>query len=297
MQIKPTASHHSRKLWLLLAIVLPLAMQTTRIPAANEITHSKRGQAGSTDKVRVGILTDTHYDREQFPKRADKVRAAINTFNRQGVDIVLCLGDMYEGNFKGLDDYLADKALFEPVWRNAQAPVHWVLGNHDHWGVSNDQFIKDNPYIKAFNYTFDIADHWRFVVYSNVDGRYFSATSSTLTWLRSTLNQAGREGKAVIVAAHARIDQDYPGTPPIMLKDPYSAFSYNADRQRAIINDAVASGVHVRYVLHGHQHQRIQTMSHGVTYLTFAPLAEGTPPAILDFTQDGCAIITTKKWK
>lgn len=236
--------------------------------------------------VRIGLVTDTHFARA-LPDRAGKVNAAIEFFNERGVDAVLALGDLYEGHFPALSDYLADKTAFEPLWQRAKAPVHWVLGNHDHWGITNDQFLKDNPYLPGINYTFDIGPSLRFVVYSNVDGRYFEATTSTLTWLRTALAQAGREGKQVIVATHARIDQDYPGTPPAWTKEPYSAFSYNSKAQREIIDRAVANGVKIRYVLQGHHHRNAESMNRGVKYLTFAALAEKTPPVILDFSKDG----------
>lgn len=291
MQNKHTAFSPWRVLWGLLVICLMVALQAPDRLAANATGNEKGRQAGAAGTVRVGVLTDTHFDREQFPKRADLVRKALNRFNQQGVGVVLCLGDLYEGNFKGLDDYLADKAQFEPVWRGAQAPVHWVLGNHDHWGIRNEQFIQDNPYIKAINYTFDLGEQWRCVVYSNVDGRYFAATTATLSWLRTALAQAGRDGKRVIIATHARIDQDYPGAPPAWTKEPYSAFSQNADRQRAIVDDAVAKGGKIVCVLQGHHHRNAKAIRNGVTYLTFASTAEGTAAAILDFSADGGVVV------
>ncbi len=167
---------------------------------------------GAFAAVKIGVVTDTHYDRVLYPNRAGVAQNLISIFNTEGVNLVLGLGDTYDGAFTSLDDYLQDKAIYEAPYSQSKAPVNWVIGNHDIMGISVSDYMSNSIY-GIRNKVIDLPDNWRIIAYANVDGPYNSAMSDTLVWLRNVLSQAKTDNKKVIMAAHAHIDLDYPSTP------------------------------------------------------------------------------------
>ncbi len=167
---------------------------------------------GTSYAAKIGIVTDTHYDRVLYPNRATVAQNLVSIFNSEGVDLVLGLGDMYQGDFTSLDDYLQDKALYEAPYTKSLAPVRWVVGNHDAGGISISDYTNNSTYATG-NSTIDISDNWRVIYYTNIEYPYFSARPATLDWLKNALAQAKTDNKKVIIATHAHIDMDYPSTP------------------------------------------------------------------------------------
>jgi predicted phosphodiesterase len=245
-----------------------------------------------TSVVKIGIVTDTHFDRATYPSRITVAQNIVNTFNSENVDVVLGLGDMYDGNFKNLKDYMHDRDIYEVPWLSSVAPVHWALGNHDNWGITDDQYISNCSFIHSINYTVDLRSNWRIIIYSNVDDTYFSAKSTTLTWLQNVIAQAKLDDKKIIIVAHVRIDQDYPGNPPSFTSNPYSSFSYNANLQRDIINTAKANGADIKYVFQGHDHKNAIATLNGINYYSFTSAENNGSAAIIDIQDDNTLKIT-----
>jgi predicted phosphodiesterase len=246
-----------------------------------------------TSVVKIGLVTDTHYDRVIFPDRLTVAQNLVNTFNSEKVKLVLGLGDIYEGHFDNLQDYLDDRVLYEVPWLSSKAPVYWVLGNHDNWGITDTQYLSNDSFIHSRNYTIDLDSNWRIIIYANGDGHYFSANPTSLTWLQNALEQARLEGKKIIIAIHVRIDQDYPGNPPSYTTKPtYSSFSFNASQQREIINTAKANGSNIKYVFQGHDHKNVKATVNGIDYYTFKNTGSDGSAAIIDIQDDDTLIIT-----
>ena len=245
-----------------------------------------------TGIARIGIVTDTHYDRVTFQSRNILAASIVDIFNSEKVDLILGLGDIYEGNYTGLGDYLNDRDIYEIPWLKAKAPVYWVLGNHDNWGISSDQYTSNNKFIHERDYTVDLKGNWRIIIYANCDGRYFSSSPDDLAWLKNALEEAKAAGKKIIIAAHVRIDQDYPGNPPSYTSGQYSAFSYNAKEQREIINSAKTNGADIKYVFHGHIHNNAKTTVDGIDYYCFKNTGSDGSAAIIDIQADDKLIIT-----
>lgn len=250
----------------------------------------EESHAGSA--VKIGLVTDTHFDRVTYPERAEVAKKIVDVFNAQKVDIILSLGDMYEGNYKGLQDYLDDKNLYEEPWLGAAAPVYWTLGNHDNWGVRDHQYIANCRFMEARNYTVDLPGGWRLVIYANCDGHYFSSNPTDLIWLSNILDRAREEKKKIMIAAHVRIDQDYPGNPPsFTTANTYSAFSFNAADQRGIIEKAKDDGADIRYVFHGHVHKSVRASVHGIEYYIFKNTGSDGSAAIIEILDNDSLIV------
>ena len=100
--------------------------------------------------VRIGVVTDTRYDRADYAGRAAVALDIVNKFKTEEVNLVLHLGNVYEGNFspdgtsqQKQEDYLADKTIYEPIWESIDAPVYWLVGNLDRFGIGNSFFVQN----------------------------------------------------------------------------------------------------------------------------------------------------------
>jgi hypothetical protein len=241
--------------------------------------------------LKIGVVTDTRYDRADYPERTTVALNMINTFNEEGVDIILHLGDAYEGGFASegtteekQQDYLNDKAIYEAIWEsNVTVPTYWVIGERDKRGIGNDFFIENSSYCPSLNFTADIGE-WRFICYSNID--YFNstarmATDDTLAWLENALNEAKTEGKKIIVATHCWIDQD--GTT--------TAYSSNADKQREKINAAARAGAKIKYVFQGHYNKYASSERDGIEYYAFDDARDTGSCAVVEIQDDDSLIV------
>lgn len=84
--------------------------------------------------MRVGIIADAQYaDSDALQGRyyrisLEKLHAAVDTFNAQGVDMVVNLGDLIDERMESYDPVMREIARL-------QMPVQHVLGNHEFWKV------------------------------------------------------------------------------------------------------------------------------------------------------------------
>ncbi|MCL4415885.1 MAG: metallophosphoesterase [Actinobacteria bacterium] len=193
---------------------------------------------GKTYAAKIGIVTDTHYDRVLYPNRADVAQKLISIFNSENVDLVLGIGDMYQGDFANLDDYLQDKALYEAPYAKSVSPVRWVVGNHDASGISTTDYTNNSTYATG-NGTIDISENWRVVYYTNIEYPYFSAKPATLDWLKNALEQARADGKKVIIATHAHIDMDYPSIP----RDVFGQMNFTSRVPGTVLSPSNTTGI------------------------------------------------------
>ena len=245
--------------------------------------------------MKIGICTDTHYDKDLYPSRAAVASDIVSFLNSRSVDFILHLGDIFE-QFTGADTAAKEQccidnlALYEPPWTNATVQVYWLLGNHDHWGVTNDFFIQNAKYTPSENFIINRGD-WRFLCYLNIDLDYFGSTKETLVWLEKQLDLAKLDGKKVIICTHCQIDQFYPGNPARYTSFPYSGYSYNADEQLRVIDDAQAMGVDIRYVFMGHCHANEEISRKGITYYEFKAGGDDGACAVVEIKDDDSLVI------
>lgn len=98
--------------------------------------------------LRFGIVTDLHYAGKEprgtryFNQSGQKLREAIDIFNRSNLDFLIELGD-----FKDQDDEpKKEKTLIyleeaEAVFQTFRGPKYHVLGNHDMDSISKEEFM------------------------------------------------------------------------------------------------------------------------------------------------------------
>ncbi len=238
----------------------------------------------SGEVLHLGIFTDLHaHDTDspgegkimtEYPQR---LSAFIEAMNAWPADLVIELGDFVNGNFvmgAPMGDParivgILDKA--EAIYARFDGPRYYVLGNHDVYDLSKEEFLEhtgaDWTYgsFDAGAYHFVILDaqynkkgkdlsHAGWVVQGNIP-------QFELDWLAKDL---AATDKPTIVCVHQRLDVDHDflsgGGPEII----------GNKRVQKILED---SGV-VIAVFQGHEHENAHTVINGIHYVTFDQLTD-----------------------
>mgnify|MGYP001063138947 CR=1 FL=1 len=247
------------------------------------------GAAGSAaDFLRIGVVTDVHVhdadspvEKKVMTNYAERMTAFVDAMNAWPADIVIELGDLVNGAFvmggapgdmtriAGLLDEAV--TLLSPFY----GPIHYVVGNHDLYNLSKDQFLsavgKDETY-----YSFDLGG-FHFVIldaeynhpgeedYDHVFMRVkCRIPRHEIEWLHSDL--AGTT-LPTIVCIHQPLDSSFDATaggPPVV----------NNQEVRQVLSD---SGV-VIAVFQGHDHDNRYQQIDGIHYVTFAAMVDHTDP-------------------
>jgi len=244
--------------------------------------------AGGTEPLRIGVVTDIHAHDTESPVEgkvmsnyAERVSAFVDAMNAWPADIVLQLGDLVNGAFvlgaaygdpKRIASILAAAAaLFTPL----DCPIHHMLGNHDLYDLSKDEFlagIGQAPSYRSFDHAGlhivlldaqyndpgeEDYDH----VFMRVKCRI---PAHQLAWLRDDL---AATALPTIVCVHQPLDSEFDATaggPPVV----------NREEVRTILSD---SGV-VIAVFQGHDHENRHAEIDGIHYVTFAAMVDHTEP-------------------
>ena len=243
---------------------------------------------GGSEPLRIGIVADVHAHDTDSPGEskvmtnyAERLTAFVDAMNAWPADMVIELGDLVNGAFVLAASY-GDPTRIPQILDAAVAllsgfdgPVHYVLGNHDLYDLSKDEFLAavggDARY-----YSFD-AGGFHFVildaeyndpgeddydhVFMRVKGRI---PTHELEWLRDDL---ARTDMPTIVCVHQPIDSEfdeYAGGPPVA----------NNHQVHQLLSE---SGVVVA-VFQGHDHENRHAEIDGIHYVTFAAMVDHTEP-------------------
>jgi manganese-dependent ADP-ribose/CDP-alcohol diphosphatase len=191
-----------------------------------------RGLSQEQPDVRLGIFTDCQYCNcteegiRFYSLSLRKLDSCIREFNTLPLDAVFHLGDMIDHGFENYDSIL-------PRFKQFQAPLHLVLGNHDYMIKSAYKSgLKDYIGMKEAYYRIDIGQ-WSIIVLNGDDLSYFAPQtkkqreerntlvgdlfsavqpngmpwnggigSDQMKWLDSQLTNAEMEKRKVIIACH-----------------------------------------------------------------------------------------------
>ena len=155
----------------------------------------------------LGIIADVQYGdkntrgRRFYRESLNRLADCVRTFNARGVDFVLQLGDIIDGNATPAGT-LADLDAVLGVLGRLKAPVVHVVGNHC-LTAGRDTLQKRLGLKRAYyDFAHRRARGWRFVVLDGNDAGYGVLGARQLTWLAETLKRADGAGEKVIVANH-----------------------------------------------------------------------------------------------
>jgi 3',5'-cyclic AMP phosphodiesterase CpdA len=240
-----------------------------------------------TEPVHIGIFADLHahdtnspVEEHVYTNYAQRLQAFVDAMNAWPADLVIELGDFVNGKFV-LGAELGDAARIAGILENAESiyatfdgPRYYVLGNHDVYDLSKEEFLEgtgassatasfdaglyhivilDAQYDKKGN---DLG-HAGWVVQGNIP-------QAQLDWLSNDLSATDLP---TIVCVHQPLDVDFDllsGGPTVV----------NAEAVKAILSE---SGV-VIAVLQGHEHKNAYSLIDGIHYVTFEGLLDRTEP-------------------
>jgi len=232
--------------------------------------------------LKVGIVTDIHAHDTDSPGEGkimtdypERLGAFVDAMNGWPADLVIELGDFVNGNFvfgpppgdpARIVDIL-DEA--EGIYAMLDAPRYYVLGNHDVYDLSKEEFVEHTGC--TFTYGSFDADGYHFVILDaqyNKDGEDLDHVGWVvqgyipevqLEWLKGDLAETE---KPTIVCVHQRLDVDVD-----FLSGNAPEIRNNKDVQRILEESGV-----VIAVFQGHDHENAYTLINGIHYIEFDQL-------------------------
>jgi len=257
--------------------------------------------AFGSDAIQIGIITDVHSHNVDSPPFGAENKRMTNFAERLGVfasamtaweaDAVIELGDLVNGTFvfgaAASDDESIPGILEEAVLAltGFEGPIHYVLGNHDLYSLSKDEFLaavdREETYYSfdlggvhfvildaEFRSTGEAYDHVYFLVEGYIP-------PEELEWLQADL---AATTLPTIVCVHQPLDSDFEtlaGGPPVA----------NHLAVRQVLEDSEQ----VVAVFQGHDHANVYNQIEGIHYVTFAAMVDHldpTPPTWAQVTLD-----------
>ena len=243
--------------------------------------------AEDTGVVRLGIVTDVHVHDMDSPVEgkvmtnyAERLTAFIDAMSAWPADTIVELGDLVNGAFvmggspgdtTRIAGFLTEAVSF---FSQFAGPTHYVLGNHDLYDLSKDEFLAAVGREETY-YSFDLGG-FHFVLLDaefNSDGTDYDHVflrvkgfipPAQLDWLAADLASTDLP---TIVCVHQPIDSDFDplaGGPPI---------ENNAEVQRVL-----REAGNVIAVFQGHDHDNVYRQIDGIHYVTFAAMVDHTVP-------------------
>lgn len=240
------------------------------------------GMFGSK-KVRFGVVTDLHYadvaagGSRHYRLSEQKLLRAMETFQREGVDFLIELGDFKDQasppDAAGTLTYLR---TIESIFRSFPKPVYHVLGNHDMDSLTKAEFLENTqnsglangkPYyafrkgpcrflVLDANFTAEGSDYSR----GNFDWTSAMVPQAQCNWLQAELE---RSDGPVVLFIHQLLD----GFSTV----PKSVCVKNWPQIVKILEE---SGK-VIAVFQGHHHEGHHSYRQGIHYITHGAMVEG----------------------
>ena len=244
-----------RLLLILISISIPLyGMEISNV--------TMKGVSFKKPIVSFGICADMHYDNLKEPVDADdNLKYLIANCWNNNVDFIISLGDLIDGG-SSEGDSLIDLGLMENILKTFNGSAYEVIGNHE-WVIRNS-IIANSILITSKYYSFD-KNGVHFICLNSSHSAYATMGATQLAWLQADLEASDLP---TIVFMHYRIDQDYPGDPPLWdrIEDELSYFMRDSAECRALLEE----DGDVLAVFNGHWHTDRFEMVNGIAHVTIA---------------------------
>ena len=225
-------------------------------------------------QMKLGIFADPHYSTVSEIKTrrpslsAEKIKNLIGIFKSEGVDAIVCLGDLINSEKDTEKDsqnlkYIAD------LLRSSGLPIYCVMGNHDSEAFTPKQFseisgLQTSPYSVNVGgtkmifldccFTDDGSDEGIGYRRGNYKWKNSYLPLSQIEYLKK--ESAGVE--KVILFTHQNLDDR---------DNPHCI--RNAEAVRAVIESCG-----IKTAFSGHYHKGGEFLIHGVNYITLPALCE-----------------------
>ena len=241
----------------------------------------------SRKPLRFGVVSDPHYaDKDMVINRyyrqsLDKMREAVDLFNKSDLDFVIELGDLKDmGEDRNPVDALRFLDEIEGVLQSFRGPVYHVLGNHDEDCLSKAEFLAhtSNPgscngkarysfkskgvlcIVLDGNFNADMSDYER----GNFDWTSAWLPKDELGWLESELS--AHPDTPTLIFIHQMLDRFSESSKALCVS--------NADEAVAILE----RNPQVLAVFQGHHHPGYYSFRNGIHYWTCGGMIESEYP-------------------
>ncbi len=249
----------------------------------------------SAEAVRIGIIADAHAHDTDSPVEgkvmtnyAERLTAFVDAMNTWPADALIELGDLVNGAFvmgKAPGDSARIAGLLDEavaLLSRFDGPVHYVLGNHDLYDLSKEEFLAAVDVDEKY-YSFNLGGFHIVILdaeYNDPAGDDYDHVfmrvkclipQHELNWLRADLAQTELP---TIVCIHQPLDSEFDpnaGGPAVT----------NNGEVRELLQE---SGV-VIAVFQGHDHDNRYAEIDGIHYVTFAAMVDHTDPAPATWAQ------------
>ena len=225
--------------------------------------------------MKIGLFSDPHYCHIEIPSPRRftlsyrKITEAMECFKAEGVELVICLGDLVD-DCRNDEDNVRSIEKIVALIRSYGIPFYCLMGNHDYQNFTREEFnrLTGGAYPPA---RLDVSNSTLLFLDCNYgdDGRVYEP--GKVNWVDTRLpeeqlnalkaNLADSTVKNAYVFAHQSIENEVE--------------EHHIVHNAAHIRAALASSGKVRAMLQGHYHPGHDTTIDGVTYHTVAAMCEG----------------------
>jgi manganese-dependent ADP-ribose/CDP-alcohol diphosphatase len=232
--------------------------------------------------MKIGLIADPHYcSREVLCGRRRpilslrKLQDAVREFRRQGVELIICLGDLVDSD-ESMEKNRENLKLASSVLTDSGIECRLCMGNHDAFIFDKEEFRdisgialapaiiekNDNTLILLdANCNLDGSEYRR----GDLDWEKTLVPERQVLWLEKTLNEC--EGKNAYIFVHQNLD------PAVDARH----IIHNAPEIRRILK---MSGK-VRGVCQGHYHPGASNIHDGIPYITLKAMCEAAEDAFM----------------
>ncbi len=223
--------------------------------------------------MKLGIFTDSHYSSQAVTcgnrynsQSLEKIKSAMADFAAAGCELVICLGDLIDRE-QAHEREVQNLSAVAEVLRAAPMPVYCVMGNHDGFAFTVEEFYKilgdgcRPRTVTREGKTLLFLDACYFsdgVHYAPGDTNWEDTFLPDVPALEQALARA--EGE-VLLFLHQNLDPAAPEN--------------HALSNRAQVLQVLKDSGKVRTVFQGHYHPGVQTRWQDIDFVTFPALCEG----------------------
>lgn len=218
--------------------------------------------------MKLGLFSDAHYC-DDYAKgnrmcslSYQKICEAFEDFKKHNVDMVMCLGDLFDASSSGTEQNIKSYEKIMSIIENSGLPFILVPGNHDFLSAGCDVWEKRLGKLMP-PFVYDTSEYRFICLDANFEKDMSHYSPDGFDWIDTNLPQEqldfleksiAESTKECIVAVHEPIDSQ---TEEVFRVN-------NAEDVRKIIEK---SGK-VKLVIQGHMHEYYDVYENGVRYIT-----------------------------
>lgn len=219
--------------------------------------------------VTFGIVADVHLQKPYVDETAAELERVVTAFNETvDPDAVVVLGDLIEHD----DTKVTDQEHIEKVvsaFENCNAPVTYMLGNHDVMNLDRDEVVK---LIDQEPWGSIEVNGWDVVYLDSSAPRLHDARGELDSDQLAFLEESLAETDSAIVFVHHPVHYHDLSENEWFAEYPEEAFCGNKKRVEDVLDRE-----HVHAVFNGHLHETHHAIVDGVDHVTLNAFAKQTP--------------------